>query len=183
MFLVDTNIWLERLLDQEHAAEVGDFLSRIPSEWFFRTDFTLHSIGIVLGRFDQLEALSWFVRDIFVDSVVMLIHVYPNDMEAILHAIKELHLDFDDAYRYVAAEKFNLTLASFDSDFDHTPRRKKTPGEVIQRQSGWMIGSPLFSLSLPHSRVTNWWRRREISCEPTCASGAMVPPQSKWTMT
>lgn len=27
MYLVDTNIWLERLLDQERSAEVGRFLS------------------------------------------------------------------------------------------------------------------------------------------------------------
>lgn len=26
MYLVDTNIWLERLLDQERSAEVGRFL-------------------------------------------------------------------------------------------------------------------------------------------------------------
>ncbi len=32
MYLVDTNIWLERLLDQERSAEVGQFLSRIPAD-------------------------------------------------------------------------------------------------------------------------------------------------------
>ena len=28
-------------------------------------------------------------------------------------------LDFDDAYQYTAAQKYNLTLLSFDTDFDH----------------------------------------------------------------
>jgi hypothetical protein len=44
MFLVDTNVWLERLLDQDRTAEVGDFLDRFPSGRLFMTDFALHSI-------------------------------------------------------------------------------------------------------------------------------------------
>lgn len=134
MFLVDTNVWLERLLDQDRAAEVGDFLNRFPSEWLFMTDFTLHSIGIVLSRFNQLETLSRFVLDTFVNGAVVLIHLYPDDTENILHTIQEFHLDFDDAYQYVSAEKYDLTLVSFDSEFDHTARGKKTPGEVMQHR-------------------------------------------------
>jgi len=34
MYLVDTNIWLERLLDQEKSDEVGEFLSAV----HFRSD-------------------------------------------------------------------------------------------------------------------------------------------------
>lgn len=41
-----------------------------------------------------------------------------------------ISLDFDDAYQYVAAEKYTLTLISFDTDFDRTERGKKTPGEI-----------------------------------------------------
>jgi predicted nucleic acid-binding protein len=134
MFLVDTNVWLERLLDQDRAAEVGDFLNRFPSEWLFMTDFVLHSVGIVLSRFNQLEALSRFVQDAFVDGAVVLIHLYPDDTENILHTIQEFHLDFDDAYQYVSAEKYDLTLVSFDSDFDHIPRGKKTPGKAMQHR-------------------------------------------------
>jgi hypothetical protein len=40
------------------------------------------------------------------------------------------NLDFDDAYQYSAAEKYNLTIVSFDSDFDRTPRGRKTPAEI-----------------------------------------------------
>jgi hypothetical protein len=42
MFLVDTYVWLERLLDQDRAAEVGDFLDRFPYfpsfTWVIRTN-------------------------------------------------------------------------------------------------------------------------------------------------
>ena len=32
MYLVDTNIWLERLLEQERSEEVAKFLNSIPTE-------------------------------------------------------------------------------------------------------------------------------------------------------
>ena len=75
MYLVDTNIWLERLLDQDKSEEVGRFLD-------------------------------------------------------IVKVIEKYNLDFDDAYQYVTATKSNLLLVSFDSDFDRTEGRRKTP-EVI----------------------------------------------------
>ena len=66
MYLVDTNVWLERLLDQERSAEVGQFLSRIPADRLLMSDFTLHSIGIILTRLGQGEVLLRFVDDVFV---------------------------------------------------------------------------------------------------------------------
>lgn len=134
MFLVDTNVWLERLLDQDRAAEVGDVLDRFPSERLFMTDFTLHSIGVVLSRLNQLETLSRFVQDTFVDGAVVLIHLQPEDTEHTLQTIQEFSLDFDDAYQYVSAEKYHLTLVSFDGEFDHTARGKKTPSKVMQHR-------------------------------------------------
>ncbi len=81
MYLIDTNIWLERLLDQERSSEVGSFLDRMSSNHLFITDFSFHS---------------------------------------------------DDTYQYTAAEKYTLTLVSFDSDFDRTERGRKMPGEVVK---------------------------------------------------
>jgi len=43
--LVDTNVWLERILDQAKSAEVGDFLDRTPADHLFVTDFAFHSSG------------------------------------------------------------------------------------------------------------------------------------------
>ena len=37
----------------------------------------------------------------------------------------------DDAYQYVAAEKHDLIIVSFDKDFDRTTRGRKTPAEII----------------------------------------------------
>ncbi len=39
MHLVDTNVWLERLLDQERSEEVGRFLDQILTIISFDSDF------------------------------------------------------------------------------------------------------------------------------------------------
>jgi len=131
MYLVDTNVWLERLLEQARAEEVAQFLDRIPSERLFITDFAFHSIGVILTRLYKAEALLRFVEDAFIDGAVTLIHLRPEDTQRMLDVIEEFKLDFDDAYQYVAAEKYNLTLVSFDGDFDRTERGKKTPAEIL----------------------------------------------------
>ncbi len=138
MYLVDTNIWLVRILNQEKSAEVAEFLNKVSSERLFTTDFTLHSIGVILNRLNRLEVLQSFVKDLFTDGDVSLIHLHPEDTESILNVIDQFQLDFDDAYQYVAAEKYGLILVSFDRDFDRTARGKRAPSEIsaISEESG-----------------------------------------------
>ena len=130
MYLIDTNIWLERFLDQGRADEVNHFLDRIPSDRLFVTDFGFHSIGVVLSKLNRKDALLRFVQDAFIDGAVSVIRLNPEDIQGVVRIMEQLNLDFDDAYQYAAAEKYDLTTVSFDSDFDRTPRRRKTPAEI-----------------------------------------------------
>ncbi|MGB9586336.1 MAG: type II toxin-antitoxin system VapC family toxin [Anaerolineales bacterium] len=131
MYLLDTNVWLERLLDQDKSPDVGKFLDRIPSDQIFITDFAFHSIALILCKFKRIETLKKFVEDVFVYGSVSLIHLGPEDMGKIISTIEEFSLDFDDAYQYIAADKHHLRLISFDSDYDRTKLGKKTPAEVL----------------------------------------------------
>jgi len=90
IFLIDTNVWLELLLEQEKAS-------------------------------DTIE-----------DSSVVRVRLDTGDLKQVLTVRRQFQLDFDDAYQYVAAEKYGYTLVSFDADFDRTERGKKTPAEVLQ---------------------------------------------------
>jgi uncharacterized protein len=63
VYLLDTNVWLERLLDQERSDEVGRFLNQTPSEQLCLTDFSFHSIGVILTRLNRPGALLQFVQD------------------------------------------------------------------------------------------------------------------------
>jgi predicted nucleic acid-binding protein len=44
--------------------------------------------------------------------------------------MQRFHLDFDDAYQYVAAERYGLTIISLDADLDRTERGRRTPDQV-----------------------------------------------------
>ena len=132
MYLVDTNVWLERILAQERSAEVGRFLSLVPSEQLHLTDFSFHSICLAVTRHKLDGALQAFIRDSFRDGAVGLIALTPTDIDRVLCVMRTVNLDFDDAFQYVAAEKHGLTLVSFDTDFDRTERGRKAPADVLK---------------------------------------------------
>ena len=50
MYLLDTNIWLERLLGQAQSVTVGQLLDRLSTDQMLMSDFTLHSLGVILNR-------------------------------------------------------------------------------------------------------------------------------------
>ena len=131
MYLVDTNIWLERLLDQERSTEAGGFLTLIPAEELLVSDFTLHSIGVVLDRLGQRAVFPRFVDDLFVQGGIELVAVQPEDMHHGVDVMDRFGLDFDDGYQYVAAEQLDAVVVSFDGDFDRTDRGRRTPAEIL----------------------------------------------------
>lgn len=131
MYLVDTNIWLERLLGQAKSDEAGQFLDQTPTDQLFITDFAFHSIGVILTRLKRKSALLDFVQDVFVDGAVTLLSLKPEETQDLVDAIDRYHLDFDDAYQYVTAEKNGLILVSFDGDLDKTPKGRKAPAEIL----------------------------------------------------
>ncbi|RLF40512.1 MAG: VapC toxin family PIN domain ribonuclease [Thermoplasmata archaeon] len=132
MYLMDTNVWLERLLDQKRSGEVGHFLDQTPSDQLFITDFSFHSIGIVLSRLNCVDAFLQFVRDAFIDGDVSIVRLDPGDMAKVVGTMQRFKLDFDDAYQYAIAERYGLTIVSFDTDFDRTERGRKTPGDLLK---------------------------------------------------
>ncbi len=131
MFLIDTNIWLELLLEQDRADEVRRFLDAMPSDQIGISHFSLHSIGVILGRYGRRAALVQFVHDLFVVGMVQMVTLPPDAFEAISGAMEAHRLDFDDAYQYVAALQSGADLVSFDMDFDRTDLRRRTPSEAL----------------------------------------------------
>jgi predicted nucleic acid-binding protein len=129
--LLDTNIFLEIILWQEKAPEARNLLERIEDHEFFITDYSLHSIGLLLFRLGKYQSFQEFLADIMVRAGTGLIFLLVEDMTSVIQAAQQFHLDFDDVYQYAAATKNNLTLVSFDSDFDRTDHGRKTPTEII----------------------------------------------------
>lgn len=62
--LLDSNIFLELILDQERSSEVRALFEK-PSDFdFFVTDYSVHSIGLLLFRRNQHEILAEFANDL-----------------------------------------------------------------------------------------------------------------------
>ena len=130
--LVDTNIVLEVILEQAKAGQARALLEKTEEHEFFLTDYSLHSIGLLLFRKGQHSVFREFFEDMMVHAGMILVSVRVEDMGSVIEAAERFNLDFDDAYQYAAAGKYSLTLLSFDADFDRTERGRETPEEIVQ---------------------------------------------------
>ena len=131
-YLLDSNIWLEVIFDQGRSEEVRQLLEAVPMAQLAITEFSIYSVGIALARNGLEEAFVQFVADTLEGTALNLIRLDTEELKKIMNVRKRFNLDFDDAYQYVAAEKHNLTLVSFDADFDRTERGRKTPADVLK---------------------------------------------------
>jgi uncharacterized protein len=129
-YLVDTNLWLELLLNQQRAQEVRLFLEQRDGSEIALTEFSLYSIAIILTRLNKDEVFERFIADALEQAGTRVVRLSAAEMKGLIAVRKQLGLDFDDAYQYVAAEKYNLVLLSFDKDFDRTPRGRMTPSMI-----------------------------------------------------
>ena len=77
------------------------------------------------------ETFKQFLDDLIVTGGTRLLRLSTQDMEIIPTVAQQFGLDFDDAYQYVLADKYDLEIVSFDSDFDRTKKGRKTPNEIL----------------------------------------------------
>jgi predicted nucleic acid-binding protein len=132
MYLLDTNIWLELLLNQEKSKEVECFLNLIKDSEIFISSFSLFSICILLSKLKKYDTLVRFVDDLF-DNDVEVININFNEIKNIIEIEKNYNLDFDDAFQYYVSLSYELTLISYDKDFDRTPNGRITPGYIMNK--------------------------------------------------
>jgi len=130
--LIDTNVFLEVILWQEKAEEAWAFLRGVEEHDLFISDYSFHSIGLLLFRRKLHDVFRQFVTDMMLNAGVVITSLLAEDMAAVVNTAQRFGLDFDDAYQYVVAQKHNLIIVSFDSDFDRTEQGRNTPGEVIE---------------------------------------------------
>lgn len=134
MFLLDTNIWLERLLTQEKSKVVAELLETLTTSEICISDFTLHSIGVICNRLQQRNVFMQFVQDVLIDGNVLMVTVPPNAMKQIVEVMDHFGLDFDDAYQCVVAERQKAKIVSFDKDFDKIEQGRWTPEQVLEQR-------------------------------------------------
>jgi len=112
---VDTNIFLEILLKQDKRKDCKKFLDdNIGS--LHTTDFSLHTIGVILFRYEREDIFQKFVEDVVPNTKLLSL---PMGLYGeVVNDSKSLNLDFDDAYQYNIAKHYGLKVVTMDRDFE-----------------------------------------------------------------
>lgn len=132
-YLVDTNVWLERLLDQDKSKIVERFLEITPVSQIFISDFALHSIGVILSRLKKTVVFEKFLSDLFINGKIERLSLNTVDLFDVLLNIKKFNLDFDDSYQLTIAQKYDLTIVTFDKDFNSIGINRISPEELLKK--------------------------------------------------
>jgi uncharacterized protein len=96
------------------------------------SDFTLHSLGVILHRLGHRAVFTLFVQDVLIDGGVALIGLPSTGMGQVVAVMDRFGLDFDDGYQYTVAEREHATIVSFDTHFDQTDRGRLTPAQAVR---------------------------------------------------
>ncbi|MFZ3090715.1 MAG: PIN domain-containing protein [Nitrospirota bacterium] len=115
MYLIDTNIFLEILLAQERREICKKFLNNHIGNLFI-SDFSLHSIGVILFKNNKEDIYQKFVIDSLPQTGIITL---PKESYKDLAGIKRTTgFDFDDAYQFVIAKERDLEIVTMDKDFE-----------------------------------------------------------------
>jgi predicted nucleic acid-binding protein len=124
-------VFLELLLEQKESESVRALLSSKTPDELGISDLAFHSLGIILYQKNAAHLFSDLVRDLFGEGGIAIFALGSDDMVRLEQVATTFSLDFDDAYQYVVAEKFGLTLVSFDTDFDRTGLKRIIPSRIL----------------------------------------------------
>lgn len=115
MYLIDTNIFLEVLLTQEKKETCKNFLDANIKNLYI-SDFSLHSIGIILFKNNKDYIFQKFVEDVIPKTEIITLpkEVYRN----LIGVRKKFRLDFDDAYQFNIAKEHSLKIVTIDKDLE-----------------------------------------------------------------
>lgn len=136
MNLLDTNIFLELLLDQKRAAECERLLELVSKGTVEAvvTHFTVHAIEAALGSGKSLDA---FLRNL--EHSVGL-YVYDTNISeeiAVSLISKKIDRDFDDTLQYYVAKKLGVdSIVTFDEHFDGLDVNRVEPDDLLSKPGG-----------------------------------------------
>ncbi len=122
MVLLDTNILLEILLKQEKSSVCKKFVEKNLKN-IHLSDFSLHSIGVILLRHKKIDLYQTFLAS-FINKI-QIVSLSLEDYATLLANIKTYALGFDDVYQLTVAQNLDLELITLDTNF------KKVQGAKI----------------------------------------------------
>ncbi len=131
--LLDTNIFLELLLDQKRANECENLLELVSRGRMEAvvTHFTVHAIEAALGSGKNLDV---FLRNLEHSVGLYVYDTSVSEEIAISLISKKIDRDFDDAVQYYVAKKLGADpVVSFDQHFDGLDISRVEPHELLRK--------------------------------------------------
>jgi predicted nucleic acid-binding protein len=113
-YLLDTNIFLEILLDQVNKEVCKSFLETHTGEIFI-SDFSLHSIGVILYRNNKSDLFNQFLEDTL--DKIEIITLSKEKYREIIDVYNQYKLDFDDSYQFLLSQENQMAIVTQDADF------------------------------------------------------------------
>ena len=114
MYLLDTNIFLEILLKQDKSDKCKAFLNDNIGLLNI-SDFSLHSIGVILFRQNQELVFQSFIADTLPN--INLVGLPKGSYAELSNTRQSQNLDFDDSYQYLICKSYSFELVTMDNDF------------------------------------------------------------------
>ncbi len=113
-FLFDTNIFLEVLLGQEKKESCKKLLVDFTGT-IFLSEFTVHSIGVILFKQKKFSFFNSFVTDIANNGKIITLPLIKYPRISII--AQKYQLDFDDSMQTAVALEHKLGIITLDRDF------------------------------------------------------------------
>ena len=132
MILLDTNTFLELLLDQKRATECEELLQRISrgKTESAVTHFTVHAVETVIG---DAKSLTAFLGNLEHSSGLSIYDMNVSDELTAALIMEKIGLDFDHTLQYYVAKKLGVdALVSFDKHFDKVDIRRLEPRDLLR---------------------------------------------------
>lgn len=134
MYLVDTNIFLEVLLSGGRKEECKIFLSllRNGEKIGVITDFSIHSILVIMEGFNRRRELKLFLTSLLDYKGLRIYNTTLMDELSAIDLSYELNLDMDDSIQYHVATMLKADgIVSFDRHFDGLKISRLEPSQLI----------------------------------------------------
>ncbi len=117
-YLLDTNIFLEILLEQQRAETCRELIKRMINKGvpIFISDFYFFSIAIKLAKANKIDEFMYFKKELIDSGYVRIARLDPKtELGEIADILKSF--TFDDAHQYLLCILKNMELITLDSDF------------------------------------------------------------------
>ena len=134
MYFIDTNIFLDYLLDRRYGQDCEKLFKKLESGEFsaITSGFCIHTIEITLINLNKKTELQNFLRYLVFLEKLYIYHTALTDELQVIGKLEKTKLDFEDGLQYFVAKQFKCkAIISFDKHFDGLEIPRKEPKDII----------------------------------------------------